>query len=129
MSLGFSNTVANAILNHFRGGATWVPPDEIYVKLHIGDPGANGASNPAANTVRKFVTFGGASGGVISNSSQIQWLAVSNDETYSHASLWSAVTGGSFLGSGALPTPVAVTAGATFTIPSGELDYALNVAA
>lgn len=129
MSVGFSNTVANAILNHLRGGATWVPPDEIYIKLHIGDPGAAGSANPAANTLRKFVTLGGASGGSVSNSSLLQWLAVSDNETYSHASLWSAVTGGSFLISGVLPTPVTVTAGATFTVPSGELDFGLNVAA
>jgi hypothetical protein len=128
MPTGFSTTnLANPILNHLRGGTSWTAPSGLYVKLHTGDPGASATANAATETTRQQATFGdAASGGAISNTSQIQWTTVAASETYSHVSLWDASTGGNFIWSGALASPVAVTAGGTFTIAIGDLDLTLT---
>ena len=99
----------------------------VWVKLHIGDPGADGTGNPAAETTRKQATFGSAAAtGSISNTAVVEWTNVSTTETYSHISLWTASTAGTFLGSDDLSATAAVTAGDTFRIPVGDLDLTIT---
>jgi hypothetical protein len=118
----FSEAVRNAWLNALARNASYAN-EEIWVKLHTGDPGAAGANNAAANTTRKQATFGvAASGGAISNTVVVEWTNVPTTETYSWVSLWSAESGGTFLGRDDLSTPAAMTAGGTFRIPVGDLD-------
>jgi hypothetical protein len=97
----------------------------VWVKLHLGDPGSVGTANPAGETDRAQATFGAASAGTISNSGTIEWTNVSNSETYSHISLWTASTSGTFLGSDDLSSTAPVTAGDTFRIPIGDLDISV----
>jgi hypothetical protein len=98
----------------------------VWVKLHIGDPGAAGTTNAAANTTRQQATFGSAAAtGAISNTVAVEWTSVPNTETYSHVSLWTASSAGTFLGSDDLSSPAAMTAGDTFRIAVGELDIAV----
>jgi hypothetical protein len=97
-----------------------------YVKLHIGDPGEAGTANAAAETTRKAASFAAASGGAITTDADLTWTNVSTTETYSHISLWDAVTAGNCLWVGPLAAAKAVTAGDTFTIPTGDLDVALD---
>jgi len=94
----------------------------VYVKLHTGAPGSAGANNAAGNTTRQQATFSAASGGAITNSSDVVWTNVSTSETYSHISLWSASSGGTFLGEAALASSQAVVAGNNFRIVAGDLD-------
>ena len=99
----------------------------VWVQLHLGDPGSAGTSNPAAETDRVQATFGSAaSGRAISNTAVIEWLAVSNSETYTWVSLWTASTSGTFLGRDDLSSSAAVTAGDTFRIPIGDLDLTIT---
>lgn len=117
--------VRNSMLDALCRGVVF-DNDEVWVQLHLGDPGAAGTSNPAAETTRKQATFGaGAATGAISNTAAVEWTNVSTSETYTHVSLWSASTAGTFLGSDDLSSPAAVTAGDTFRIPTGDLD--LNI--
>jgi hypothetical protein len=51
---------------------------------------------------------------------------VAATETYTHVSLWSASSGGTFLGSDDLSSSAAVTAGDTFRIPTGDLDVTIS---
>jgi hypothetical protein len=98
----------------------------VWVKSHIGDPGAAGTTNAAANTTRQQATFGSAAvTGAISNTVAVEWTSVPNTETYSHVSLWTASSAGTFLGSDDLSSPAAMTAGDTFRIAVGELDIAV----
>lgn len=121
----FADTVRNAWLNAFAR-ATSYSNAEVWVKLHIGDPGVAGTSNPAANTTRKQGTFGSvAASGAISNTAMLEWTAVPNTETYTHISLWTASSGGTFLGSDDLSASAAVVAGDTFRIPVGDLDLTI----
>lgn len=122
----FSDAVANGWLDALARGVVY-DNDEVWVKLHLGDPGSAGTSNPAAETTRKQVTFGAAaSGRAISNTAAVEWTNVSTTETYSHVSLWSASTAGTFLGRDDLSSSAAVTAGDTFRIPIGDLDLTIT---
>src|SRR6516225_12152663 len=102
--------------NHEFGGAAYVQPSAWFVKLHLGDPGVNCTANPAATTTRAAVTFSGSSAGSDPSASAASWTSVSTSETYAWVSLWDNATGGNPLRYGQLTTPVAVTAGASFTI-------------
>jgi hypothetical protein len=122
----FHNDVADAMLDAFARNVSYVNA-AVWVKLHIGDPGAAGTANPAVETTRKQATFGSAaSGGAISNTAQLEWLNVSTTETYSWISLWTASTAGTFLGSDQLSSDAVMTAGDTFRIPIGDLDLTIT---
>lgn len=129
MAVGLAPATANAILDGLCRSVAWTDPVAVWVKLHIGDPGAAGTANAAGNTTRQQGTFGtAASGGAISNTAALTWTLVSTSEDYTHFSAWDDQTIGSFLFSGTI-TANAVTANDTFTIPIGDLDVTLSVAA
>lgn len=111
---------ANAILD---GTAL---PATLYAKLHIGNPGAAGTSNPAGETTRKSFTTGAAAAGATSNEAAMTWSSVSTTEDYSHITIWDAATDGNCWFVGAL-TASAVTAGDTFEIPTGDLDLSFTI--
>lgn len=117
----------NKMLDSLVGRATYTANAAFYAKLHIGDPGAAGTSNPAAETTRKSVTFGsGANAGAISNTAQIQWTSLAATETISHVSFWDAASSGTFLGSDDLPTAKNVNTGDTFTIAIGDVTLTIT---
>ena len=97
------------------------------MKLHLGDPGSAGTTNPAVETTRQQATFGSAAASrAISNTVAIEWTNVSTTETYTWVSLWTASSGGTFLGRDDLSSSAAVTAGDTFRIPIGDLDLTIT---
>lgn len=117
--MSMSNYLEDLVANALRGGGNGVnitAPAAVYAKLHTGDPGEAGTSNPATETTRQAVTFGASSGGVIALSNSPSWTNVAGTETYSHISLWDDVSAGNCLGSGALAAPKAVVAGDTFNL-------------
>jgi len=120
-----AETERNKMLDAYANGTAY-DNDEVWVKLHLGDPGAAGTSNPAANTTRKQAFFGAASSGAIANTATIEWTNVPNTETYSHVSLWSGSSAGTFMGSDDLSSSAAMTVGDTFRIPIGDLDLTIN---
>lgn len=116
----------NKMLDAWAARADYTQNADVYAKLHLGDPGAAGTSNPAAETTRALVTFGaGASSGAISNTADVEWINVSTSETVSWVSFWSAITGGTYLGKDDLPASKALNSGDTFRIPTGDLDVTL----
>jgi hypothetical protein len=126
MATGLASGVANSILDALCRSVAWTEPDAFWVKLHTGDPGSAGAGNAATEATRQQGTFSAASGGAITNSSAVTWTSVSTTETYSHVSFWSSSASGTFLGSDALETARAVTAGDNFTIAAGDLDLSIT---
>ncbi len=123
----FAEGERNKMLDALVGRATYTASAACYVKLHTGDPGAAGSNNAATNTTRQQATFGSAAvSGAISNTAAVEWTNVSTTETYSHISLWTASSGGTFLGSDDLSSSAAVTAGDTFRIAVGDLDLSLT---
>jgi len=126
MTVGLASGVANSFLDALGNATNYTAPAGFFVKLHLGDPGAAGAGNPAANTTRQSASMAAASGGAITNDTAVTWTSVSNTETYSHVSFWSASSAGTFLGSDDLAVARAVTAGDTFTIAIGDLDLSFT---
>ncbi|MET8766325.1 hypothetical protein [Streptomyces sp. NPDC004658] len=121
MSVGFSTTAANTALDTLGSTYSWI-------KLHVGDPGANGTASAATETTRKQATWASASAASKATSADLVWTGVAGSEDFTHFSLWTASTAGTFGGSGTI-TANAVTSGDTFTIPAGQLTLTLPVAA
>lgn len=114
--MSISNYGELALLNTLRGTAYSAAGS--YVQLHLGNANEDGTVALAANTTRQSITFSAASGGAMATSSGATWTNVPNTETYTHWSLWDAVTGGNCLWTGALSSSAAVVAGDTFQITS-----------
>jgi len=116
--MSISNYAELKILEHTTGKTAWTIPTNVYVKLHLGDPGEAGTSNAATETTRKVAAWASASSGSIATSATLEWTNVAATETYSHWSMWDASTAGNCLWTGALSSSAAVTAGDTFQITS-----------
>ena len=114
--MSISNYAELKILDHATGRAAWTIPTNVYVKLHLGDPGEAATSNAAVEATRKVAAWSAAASGAIVTSATMEWTNVSTTETYSHWSMWDDVTAGNALWSGALSSSAAVTAGDTFQI-------------
>jgi hypothetical protein len=126
MATGLSAYTANKFLDAL-GNATAFSVTDVYIKLHVGDPGANGTSNPATETTRKVVTFAAASNGTIASDSAATWTNIAGSQDATHFTSWDNLTAGNFLFSGTI-TSNPYTAGDTVTIASGSLTASLTVA-
>lgn len=126
MATGLSNYLANKFLDAV-GNATNYSAANVYVKLHIGDPGANGTTNPATETNRKLVSFSAASSGGLTSDADVSWSNIAGSEDATFFTVWDNLTAGNFLFSGTVAGN-AYTAGDTFTIPSGSLTVSLTLA-
>ena len=126
MATGLSAYTANKFLDAL-GNATAFSVTDVYIKLHVGDPGANGTSNPATETTRKVVTFAAASNGSIASDSAATWTNIAGSEDATHFTSWDNLTAGNFLFSGTV-TSNPYTAGDTVTIASAALTASLTVA-
>lgn len=130
MATGLGSSTAQGILNELCNAGSWAIPTSFWVKLHIGDPGAAGASNTASNTTRQSASFASAAAaGTITTTADITWTSVSATESYSHVSFWDASTGGTFLASDNLEVTRGLTAGDNFTIATGDIDISLGAVA
>lgn len=126
MATGMSEHLANSLLNAL-GNNTAYAVTNVYVQLHIGDPGAVGTANGATETTRKAVSFAGASAGSIVSDADVSWTNISGSQDATHFTAWDALTGGSFLFSGTI-TGNPYTAGDTYTISSGSFTTSLTLA-
>jgi hypothetical protein len=130
MAVGVAPATGAAILNAYFNATNITAPTAIWVQLHTGDPGSAGTSNVATNTTRKDITavFSAASGATVTSDTLVSWTSVAGSEDYTHWSMWSASSNGTFYWSGTV-TANAVTAGDTFNVGVGDIDVALSSAA
>ena len=128
MALGMAQYLANNLFDAI-GNATNFNVATPYIQLHTADPGASGTTAVATENTRKLISFAGAAGGTITSDTAITWTSVAGTETFSHYSVFDAATVGNFLWSDALVSSVAVTIGDDFSIASGDVDLAFNLAA
>jgi hypothetical protein len=126
MATGMSAYLANSLLNAL-GNNTAYAVTNVYVKLHVGDPGADGTANAATETTRKAVSFAGASAGSIASDADVTWTNISGSQDATFFTAWDSIDAGSFLFSGTI-TGNPYTAGDTYTISSGSFNAALTVA-
>jgi hypothetical protein len=121
MTVGLgTTTLANRILDHLRGGTAWTQPAGLYVKLHLGDPGAAGTANSSVVTTRSEVTFAAAASGAIALTGTNPSWSMTATESISHISIWDASgpSAGNFLWSAALSVTKSVQSGDTLTLTS-----------
>lgn len=133
MATGLSVSYANSFLDWiFNGTAMPTAPVGCWIQLHTGDPGASGTANVAGNATRKDLraAVAAAANGALTSDVLLTWTTgeVDTSEDYTHWSTWTASTAGTFGTSGTM-TANAVTVGDEFSIPVGDFDVALNVAA
>ena len=121
MATNATNTLENAALEHILGATQSTPPASVWVKLHTGDPGDSGTSNPAGETTRQQASFSTATGGSATTSGVITWSSISTSETITHFSIWDDQTAGSALYYGSFAVSVAAVAGNDLTIATGSL--------
>ena len=126
MATGLSNYLSNKFLDAVVN-ATSYSATNVYAKLHIGDPGANGTANPATETTRKSVSFSAATAGGLTSDADVSWSNIAGSEDATFFTVWDNLTAGNFLFSGTVAGN-AYTAGDTFTIPSGSLTVSLTLA-
>lgn len=126
MATGLSAYLANKFLDAVGNGTAYSAAN-IYIKLHTGDPGANGTANAATETTRKEVTFATASAGAIVSDAAVTWTNIAGSQDATFFTAWDNLSAGNFLFSGSI-TGNAYIAGDTYTIPSGSLTASLTVA-
>ena len=126
MATGISSYLADQWLDALGNNDTFAVA-AVYVKLHVGDPGAAGTSNPATETTRKEASFSAASSGTLTSDSALTWTNIAGSQDATHVTAWDNISAGNFLFSGTI-TANAYTAGDTFTIASGSLTVSLTVA-
>ena len=126
MATGMSSYLANKFLDAV-GNATAYSAANVYVKLHVGDPGAEGTANAATETTRKEVTFASASSGSIASDAAVTWTNIAGSQDATFFTAWDNASAGNFLFSGTI-TGNAYVAGDTYTIPSGSLTASLTLA-
>lgn len=126
----FANYLETALLDHVLGGTTYTQPSNVYALLHTADPGEDCSTAVAGENAKSAaITWAAASAGSKATSADITWSSVSTTETISHVSIWDSATAGAVgnpLFYGDLTSPVSLTAGDDFTIPSGSLTVALD---
>jgi len=126
MAQGIGAYLGNAWLNAL-GNNTSFAVAQVYVKLHVGDPGANGTANPATETTRKAVSFGAASAGVLTSDDDVTWTNIAGSQDANHFTAWDSLTTGNFLFSGTI-TANPYDAGDTYAIDAGNLTASLTLA-
>lgn len=126
MATSIAPNIADAFLDALHGGAP-VSFTDLWIQLHIGEPGPDGTANVAGNSARRLLPLSAASGGAMATTDEVHWNNVPGTEDYTHASVWSASTGGTFIGSGAVAADP-IVAGDYFMIPEGDLVIVMEVA-
>lgn len=123
--MSISSYLEPRILDAVFNGAS-VTVAATYVQLHIGDPGEDGTANPAGNTTRKAASWAAAAGGTVQTDADLDWTSVAATETYSHVSVWDAVSGGNNLWNGPLVADYDVNGGDEFVLPAGTVVVTLT---
>lgn len=127
----FSAAVETAILGHMLGSTTWAKPAARWVALHLADPtdAALAATEVAGSgyaRVQHADPFA-VSGKTATNTLALQFpVALGDWGLISHASVWSASTGGTMLAHGPLEVPRSVLIGDILSYAAGKLSLTVD---
>lgn len=126
----FTVAQRNSILNKILRNTDFTPDATIYVSLHTGDPGDTGANEVTGGTYgRQSCAFDAAASNHTQNTSVINFTlmpAITNPNYVTHFGLWSAASGGTFRGGGAMTANKETNAGDTYQVAAGDLDITLT---
>lgn len=109
-------------------------PATFYVALSTADPGEDGSSisEPSGNGYARIEAGTGTDNWTRTDDSVVNDNVITFSEasgswgTLTHFALFTAVTAGTFLGSGELDSPQAITTGQTASFPAGDLEVTLT---
>ena len=134
--MSLSNYSENLLLNYLLNDSAVTRPTAWYVQLHMTDPTDTGTSGTeptitAGDYDRKTLGATGmtvATSGTNSNPATVSWTANAGAATYTftHVSIWDALTGGNCLMVGSIPVPEQVAAGGILTLAIGKLIATLD---
>ena len=121
-TLTLGTTFGNAIIDHMLRNQAYTPPSALYLSLHTADPSTTGASEATGGSYgRQSVTLAAAASKATTNSGDVTFTLLPA-ATITHVGVWTASSGGTFVGGGALTASKTTSAGDTLRIPSGDLD-------
>lgn len=119
--MGYTNSGKNLMLDALNGVNPTV--SAAFASLHTADPGETGTNEVTGGApayARKSITWGAASAGSMAASNQ-PVFDVPGGTTVTHVGFFSAVSGGTFLGSADV-TDEAFASQGTYTITSATMD-------
>ena len=125
----FSDALENKLLDHTFGATAFTKPTSRTVALYTVAPSDTGGGTevPTSGTAyaRKAVTFGAASGGVVTNSADVTFTAATASwGTVTHIGIFD--NNGVFLAWSPLGTSKTVASGDIFKIPETDLSITLT---
>lgn len=129
--MSLSNYAENLLLNYLLNTSAVTRPTAWYVQLHMSDPTDTGTAGTqptitAGDYDRKTLGATGmttSTAGTNSNPAAVSWTANNAAATYTftHISIWDAVTAGNMLKAGALALPETVVASGVLTLSTGKI--------
>lgn len=126
----FSRYGAKGVLNAI-GSTVGFNPVNVWMKLHIGEPGPTCTGNPAGDARRQNVTaaFSTASTlGTMTSTAAVTWTSVTVSTDFTYFSLWDSsgpgVSGNALFWGDIVATPVST--GNTFSFAAGDIDLVLR---
>lgn len=122
---GLSNYLENELLDHVLRNSAYTPVATVYLTLFNGSPTDSGTGGTEVAVTRQAAAFGAASGGAVSNSSNISFTSMPAGDV-THVAIYDASSGGNLLFHGSLSSPVTTASGDTFTIEANDLDITLD---
>lgn len=118
VAVSYADAVRNAMLDLLDESGS-LPA--TYLSLHTADPGGTGASEVAGGSyARQAITWGAASAGSKAIN-EVPVFQVPASTTITHFGLWSASSGGTWRGGGALPASEAFSSPGTYTVNSATI--------
>ena len=123
----FSDFLENELLDHAFRNSAYSPPSAVYLALFTVAPTDAGGGTEVSGSgyAREAISFGAASGGAISNTSAVDFLASGgNFGTIVAVGVFDALTTGNLMSWKAISS-VAINDGDTLAFPIGDLDIAL----
>ena len=123
-----SNYLEDALINATLRNTSYTSPATVYVGLFTSDPtdAGSGTEVSGGSYARTAVTFGAPSGGVSTNSGNVEFPAATGSwGTITHIGILDASTSGNLLYHTALDTSKPISSGDIFRITTGNLSVTL----
>jgi hypothetical protein len=124
-----SDFLETELLDHVLRNAAYTSPTTVYLALFTAAPSDSGGGTEVSGNAyaRQAITFGAPSGGVSSNSAEIQFpIATGSWGTITHVGIFDAATTGNLLFHGALTASKVIGSGDRFTMPATNLSVTLQ---
>ena len=127
MAGNLTNYLESKLIDHFLGTTTYTKPSAVYVALFTVTPGeaAGGTEVTGGSYARQAATFGAASSGATTNSTNIDFAGMPAATTVA-IGIFDASTSGNMLLYGALTTNKTTDAGDTLRIATGSLSVSID---